>query len=111
MKTTFCFLLAILFAGCAHQPVPAPSQDNLSSSRIQQILSRLLPSDFSGDAKLSETGSYLTLVIEVGNLHKNDKQEWTWDWIDYQRTFHFPLFFGMPYKQEGKVRLGSPGKK
>lgn len=100
-------LLSFLFTGCASRPSGQAAEAGL----VHTLLDRLLPHDFRGPAHLEERGQYVTIVIDAGDLHRDAATgRWSWAWLDYQRTLNIPLFAGLPYKQEGKVRMGTPTK-
>jgi hypothetical protein len=106
--------VAVLLAGCGLVPTKPAAKSTAghaapSPSFVTAVLDRLLPSDFRGRADLEERGQYLTIIITAGDVHRTSAGEWTWAWLEYHRTLNIPLFFGVPWKHEGIVRLGTPG--
>lgn len=102
LALVLCVAAAFL-CGCATARVPG----KVDGSVIDRVCDKFLPPDFHGPAHLEERGQYVTLVIDAGGLRRNADGRWTWDWLEYQRTVSVPLFSGVPYKQEGRVRLGA----
>lgn len=108
LRLLFAMSLISTLLGCMSRPATSGAQ---SPGFLQGVIDRAgLPSDFRGPASIEERGQYLSIVITAGDLRRNDKNEWTWAWLEYQRTLNIPLFAGVPYKHEGKVRLGTPEK-
>lgn len=109
LRILIAMTLISTFLGCVSRPAKPSAPD---MGLIQRVLNRAgLPSDFRGPATIEERGQYLVIVITAGDLHRNDAGEWTWSSLEYQRTLNIPLFAGVPYKHEGKVRLGAPAAK
>lgn len=71
--------------------------------QVRDAINNLLPADFKGNADLQRHDAYFDISLKAGNLHKNEKGEWTWDWIDYQRLTHFPT-----WSSTVNVKLGTP---
>jgi hypothetical protein len=108
MQTLIPLILAALivafFAGCA----TAGRTQSTDATLIQGVLDKMLPPDFAGPIDVSHVNQYFTIAIKAGNVHRNADGKWTWDWLEYERNSHFPLFSGLTWSSTGKVRLGNP---
>lgn len=101
IRIAFLFLsLVLVLTGCMSRPVAG-------QLLIAPILDRIVPADFRGDGEFAECGQYLTIEVRAGDLHKG-AAGWTWTWLEYRRTINVPLVPGVPYRQEGWVKLGAP---
>lgn len=107
MTTLIPLILAALavafFAGCA-TAVKSPA----SGTMLQGVLDKIVPADYAGPAEFSESNQYFTITIKAGNLHRATDGKWTWDWLEYERNSHFPIFSGLTWGSTGKVRFGTP---
>lgn len=104
-RVIVALVLLFVFSGCAtaarRAAAPAPSF-------IERLCDKYLPADFHGPAHLEERGQYLTITIDAEGLRRGQDGRWTWTWLEYQRTLNIPVFSGVPYRQEGRIRLGTP---
>lgn len=97
-------LAVAFFAGCATTAKTGAAPVPL----VQGVLDKLLPADFAGPVDVSEVNQYFTITIKAGNVHRTADGKWTWDWLEYERNSHFPIFSGLTWGSTGKLRLGSP---
>lgn len=100
------FVLCLVVSGCA----TASSSTQSDASLIQSVMTKLIPSDFSGPIELTHTDQYFSISIRGENVRRNSDGKWTWDWLEYDRSSHFPVFSGVQWSSTGKVRLGKSGK-
>lgn len=77
-----CSLLA--FTACS-----SLTSSTNEAAKIQNVLTNLLPPDFSGDVSISHINPYFDFGITATNVHKNDKGLWTWDSFGYDRADMF----------------------
>jgi hypothetical protein len=73
---------------------------------LQRVLSEVLPPDFSGPVHLEHRNQYFDLAIDAGGVRQAGGV-WQWDWLEYERKSHFPLFSGLAWASSGRVRLGA----
>jgi hypothetical protein len=73
----------------------------------RDAINNLLPSDFKGDVDIERHDSYVDLTLKGGAVHKNDKGEWTWTWIDLEENAHFPIA-GVAWVGRTSIKLGTP---
>jgi len=102
----FClslFLLPLL-AGCAGIPQKVANQ----LMEVRDAMTSMLPSDFSGPVDMSRKDGYVEITLKAGDVHKNDKGEWTWKWVDYERKTHIPWFAGAQWTSDVHFKLGAP---
>lgn len=94
-KTTamLCVAAILCLAGC------------MSAPPIQKILDDVLAPSFTGPAHFSHTNDYFSVIIDAGNLRRVEGR-WSWDWLEYERQSHFPIFSGLTWSSTGKVRVG-----
>ncbi len=97
-----CF--AFLFSGCAGVPKKVSNQ----LKEVRDAITDLLPSDFTGPVDIGRVDGYVEITLKGGEIHKNDKGEWTWKWIDYQRKTHIPWFAGAQWTSDVHIKLGQP---
>lgn len=104
MKKTIIPLIVLLsLCGCT---TVAKKVNELKE--VQTAINNLLPSDFKGDVDTGRSDEYFNITLKAGNLHKNDKGEWTWDWVDYSRETHIGVIGPAGWHSSVHVKLGTP---
>lgn len=103
LLTVLLLALTAVLTGCSTATSGTPAMP-----LVQPFLDRLVPADFVGDGKFSERGQYLTLEIKAGGLQKLPSGAWSWKTLEYRRILTIPLAPGVPYRQEGWIKLGPP---
>ena len=60
------------------------------ATKVQNVLTNILPPDYSGDVAVSELNPYFDIGFTATNVHRNANGLWTWDGIVYHRgdMFH-----------------------
>lgn len=94
----------IIAAGCAN--ISKTVTDG--AALVRQTMDAILPSDFSGPVDLSRVDGYIEIRLKGGGIHKNEKGEWTWKWIEYERKTHIPWFSGAQWTSDVHFKFGEP---
>lgn len=105
MKIALALLLvglAAFFAGCRSKPNSAPQDTVL----VQRALDAIVPRSHEGYFKGVHKNQYFDLEVEADGLKWSETAGWTWTWLTYNRTSHFPLFSGLTWSSTGQVTLG-----
>lgn len=107
MKTMLIALLVgiicLLTAGCVSR---AASKSNPEDAKlIQQACEAVLPATFTGPAKFTHHNQYFEIEIEAEGLRRVDGA-WSFTWLHYKRTSHFPIFSGLTWSSTGEITLG-----
>lgn len=93
---------AAFLTGCA----TASSGAQGEAALVQTVLSKMLPSDFSGPVELTHSNQYFVISIKGVGVRKNADGKWAWDKLEYERSSHFPLIAGVQWSSTGKIVLG-----
>ena len=85
LKIVLLFAFVLVLAGCS-----SLTSGTDVSTKIQNVLTNILPPDYSGDVSVSELNPYFDIGFTATNVHKNAQNLWTWDGIVYHRgdMFH-----------------------
>ncbi len=75
---------------------------------VRDAITDLFPSDFSGPIDIHRDDSYMEITFKADGVRKNDKGEWTWKWVDYERKTHIPWFAGAQWTSNVHIKLGAP---
>lgn len=94
-------LLLLASTGCASMPKYVDQV-----KQVRDAINNLLPSDFKGDVDTGRNDAWFDISLKAGNLHKNDKGEWTWDWVDYSRLTHIAAIGPAGWTSNVHVKLG-----
>ena len=83
MKNIILTVLASLMLSCAG--CSSLTSNTLPADKIQNVLTNILPPDYSGDFVFSHSNPYFHIGLTVKGLHKTADGKWTWTALEYDR--------------------------